>query len=571
MKKIAIIGSGPTGIYTAFYLAKNAPGLALTMFESQAEAGKGTPYHQDWNDEQMLSNIASIELPPINETLLQWMENQTEHTLDKWGLVRAELHDRAFFPRVALGEYFKAQLHQLIHAMEETENTFTLKTQHRVDDVIVNAEGLQLKSTNAEGITTLEMFDFVVMATGHVWPKKTEIRPGYFLSPWPASSLSTIGNCHVGIRGTSLSGIDAVVALSVGRGSFWRDAEGKLEYVLEPGSEDFRMTMLSRKGLLPEADFYYPIPYEPMKIFTPQAIQSLLAATPKKDLLDAVYLLFKAQLTESDPDYASHINLQNAGLKDFSRAYFHEREQHETFAWARINLAEAKENQEKQITVGWRYAILRMHEVIKNIVPQLSAADHKRFNQFLKPVFVDDYATVPHESIERLLALHEAGILEVLSVGEDYTVDTKRPEGGAMLTLDDATIHFPAFIEAMGQRALSVHEFPFPSLWEQGIIQNATAEHIFYTPLGKRIKQPVEIGGIDLDNDFHPVSDSPHTDHLYCLSIPFMLSQFPFSQGITSSHEMGKQVAEDIIQQISDTSVSMPKTTPHNQPLPMAG
>lgn len=553
MKTIAIIGSGPTGIYTAMHLAQSGEAFSLTMFESQKEAGKGTPYHQDWNDEQMLSNIASIELPPIHETLLAWVERQSDDQLDQWGVLREEMHERTFFPRVTLGEYFKAQLLRLNDDFQAKGQSFTLKARHHVEDVRVGDEDITLHIKNLENAETYtQSFDYVVMATGHVWPKETEIRPGYFLSPWPASALGTIRPCHVGVRGTSLSGIDAVVALARGFGAFWRDDAQKLSYKIEPGNEAFRVTMLSRKGLLPEADFYYPIPYEPMGIFTPDTIESVLAEAPPHALLDRIFDLFKAQLTESDPAYAEKLGLADAGLEAFTQRYFQEREANDTFEWARKNLAEAQHHQQRQITVQWRYTILRMHEVIKNIVPHLSAEDYKRFNRFLKPVFVDDYATVPHESIERLLALREAGLLDVVSVGEDYVVDTKCAAGGAHLSCGALEIHFPAFIEAMGQRALSVHEFPFPSLWEQGIIQNATAEHISYTPLGKRVKKPVEIGGIQLDGEFHPVSDSPYAERLYCLSIPFMLSQFPFAQGITSSHEMGQQVALDIIRHITE-------------------
>ena len=68
---IAIIGSGPTGIYTLKGLVGAKRPLSVTVFEVEADAGKGTPYHPDINDQAMLANIASIELPPICETLVR--------------------------------------------------------------------------------------------------------------------------------------------------------------------------------------------------------------------------------------------------------------------------------------------------------------------------------------------------------------------------------------------------------------------------------------------------------------------------------------------------------------------
>lgn len=49
MKKIAIIGSGPTGIYTFYSLLKNASPLSVSVFEQADEAGVGMPYNDDDN------------------------------------------------------------------------------------------------------------------------------------------------------------------------------------------------------------------------------------------------------------------------------------------------------------------------------------------------------------------------------------------------------------------------------------------------------------------------------------------------------------------------------------------
>ena len=54
--RIAIIGSGPTGIYTLSGLVGAERPLVITIFEIEAEAGKGTPYHPDINDQAMLVN-----------------------------------------------------------------------------------------------------------------------------------------------------------------------------------------------------------------------------------------------------------------------------------------------------------------------------------------------------------------------------------------------------------------------------------------------------------------------------------------------------------------------------------
>ena len=72
--KVAFVGSGPTAIYTLRALASDATEpFDLTIFEEQAYVGRGTPYRPGWNDPAMLSNIASVEIPPIEETLIDWL------------------------------------------------------------------------------------------------------------------------------------------------------------------------------------------------------------------------------------------------------------------------------------------------------------------------------------------------------------------------------------------------------------------------------------------------------------------------------------------------------------------
>ncbi|MFX4316309.1 FAD-NAD(P)-binding protein, partial [Enterobacter sp. 63] len=81
MKKIAIIGSGPTGIYTFFSLLNNKTPLSISVFEQEKEAGVGMPYSAEDNSRLMLANIASIEIPPLFITYLDWLKTQSQTCL----------------------------------------------------------------------------------------------------------------------------------------------------------------------------------------------------------------------------------------------------------------------------------------------------------------------------------------------------------------------------------------------------------------------------------------------------------------------------------------------------------
>jgi len=163
----------------------------------------------------------------------------------------------------------------------------------------------------------------VVLATGHCWPEEPEARPGYFLSPFPATALQRIPATTVGVRGSSLTAIDAAVAIAVAHGSFVETDDGGVMYRTNPGSESLRIVMMSRKGLLPEAD-YHPVPYEALAICTPQAIEALIDQACDT-LLDEAYALFKRELAHADSQYAARVNLDELELEDFADRYFADR------------------------------------------------------------------------------------------------------------------------------------------------------------------------------------------------------------------------------------------------------
>ncbi|POV70374.1 FAD/NAD(P) binding domain-containing protein, partial [Acinetobacter sp. ACNIH4] len=222
--------------------------------------------------------------------------------------------------------------------------------------------------------------------------------------------------CRVGIMGTSLSGIDAAMAVAIQHGTFFETEDKRLHFNLEEDSKALQMVLMSRSGILPEADFYCPIPYEPLTVVTERAIESEIAAGPQ-GLLDRVFALMAKELTLADPRWSEQIALSTLDADSFFAAWFADRKKQDPFRWAEANLNEVERNKRDRRTVPWRYTILRLHEAIQPIVPWLDEQDSVRFEAGLARIFIDNYAAVPSQSIRRLLALREAGILSVLALG----------------------------------------------------------------------------------------------------------------------------------------------------------
>ncbi len=149
MKKIAIIGSGPTGIYTFYHLLKNSKPLSVSIFEQSEDAGVGMPYNDDDNSRLMLANIASIEIPPIFMTYLDWLKDQSEAHLARFKVDKTRLHDRQFLPRLLLGEYFRDSFRSIVKEARKLGFQVDVHESARVTDIVSTKEGSRFPSTTA--------------------------------------------------------------------------------------------------------------------------------------------------------------------------------------------------------------------------------------------------------------------------------------------------------------------------------------------------------------------------------------------------------------------------------------
>lgn len=506
---LAIIGTGPTALYTLKALIEEAPPCQIVLFEAGVQAGPGIPFNDRHNSPDALANIAGVELPPLTETLNAWACRQSASRLEGWGIEDAG-DDRAFFPRVALGAYFADQLQRMLE--QPGGHRITLRRHTQVTDVIARADGTLLR-WHSEGQNGEALFDRLVIATGYRTPQRgggqplpEEIRQGR----------------KVAVLGSSLSAIDVAVELARSHGRFERDG-AMLRYVGDPG---WHATLLSRSGLLPEADFWFPHPPEPLDLFTDAALARLVSGEDGD--LDKVFDLFARQLRALDPAYAAAIGLDQADADSFARLHFARRMASDPFAWAVRDLADARRSHRLKRIEPWRYAILRMHEPFGRIVPALSRRDLARFERGLKRCFTDNYAAVPHLSIRRLLAMHQAGVLSVAPLGEDY--DLRREDEGWRIRSGGIEHHFDAMSDARGQQALGLPDFPFPSLRLQ-LCAHAQAH------------QRDGSEGLAPDSGAHGYmldTGDAALSRIHCLALPFLLKRHPFIQGLVESAAMAR-------------------------------
>ena len=513
--RIAIVGTGPTGIYSFKHLMTGALPLHISLYEMGATLGIGMPYSPETASKHMLANIASIEIPPVTRSYLDWLRAKGPQKMRDYGLDPAAVDERTFTPRLLLGEYFHDELAALIAEARARGVTVDACPACRVTDVIRTDTGLRV---TCDGGAHEGVFDKVILATGHVFEEDDDLTDHYFPNPWSGLLQVDVPAARVGILGTSLSAIDAAMAVATQHGQFSRKGE-ELVFTPSPDSAGLYITLMSWSGILPEADFYCPLPYEPLRVMT---LDALAKALQEKDKFAAVYALFRDEIAAADPAWAAETGLAGLDAEGFHDAYFRDRETHDAFKWARANLEEVERNKAEKRTVAWRYAILRMHEQVETIVPELSEDELELFNATLKKVFVDNYAAVPSESIRRLLALRDAGVLGILALGEDY--DMVHEDDRTVITAQGKVHVFDIFIDARGQGAMTSADLPFPAL------RDALVEGGFDTP--------------DIGEDYGLMAVEGYAGRLYMAALPFLMQDQPFVQGITACADIGQTIAQ---------------------------
>jgi len=510
---IAIVGAGPTAVYALAALQREGRAHHVTLFEAGGQPGQGIPFTPQNNGAHMLANIAGFELPPVDETLNAWATRQSADRQAMLGLAGAAHDDRAFFPRMALGAYYADQLGRLI-APGAGPCRVDLHCHAEVQDIIARPDGVRVEwlqgGAAPGGKTQAQDFDVVIVASGYGKPDVGARLAG--------ASARGAGGRRVAVLGSSLSAIDAAVELAVRHGTFIEQGDGSLRYIIE---RPFAVTFVSRGGLLPEADFWVPDTAPPLRHCTEHALAALVQG--EEGDLDRAFALFVRELAEADPAYAQALNLEGLDADSFAGAHFATRMAADPFAYARENLAEAQASHAQRMPSPWRHAILRMHEAFATIVPKLAPRDLQRFGQGLKRVFVDNYAAVPHLSVQRLLALHEAGVLSVQRLGDGHAV-ARGADGAWTIGGED---RFDDVIDARGQAPLGLEDFPFPTL-RLHICAQALAQtrewHEGLAPSQGHVLDP----------------EDPALSRVHVLSLPFLLHRHPFIQGLTESAAMAR-------------------------------
>lgn len=562
-KRIAILGGGPSGLFVFKKLLESGrKDLDIHIFETKKQLGAGMPYSVDGANMEHITNVSDNEIPKIVTSIEEWIETIPAETLLQYKIEKEKFNEYKVLPRLLFGQYLAAQFALLLDNARKKGMQVTLHLSIRVIDISEMRGTTRI--TTAE--STEHVFDHVVVCTGHNWPVRHEGNvPGFFDSPYPPAKLAITANHPVAIKGSSLTAIDAIRTLARHNGTFEKNKNGKLTFKTFAESPAFRMVMHSRSGMLPAVRFHLEEPQVSTdSLLTPEEIDKNIADNDGFLSLDFVFEKdFKEQFRKKDPDFFARI--KDMSLEDFVETMMDFRESKEPFALFREEYNEAAKSIRNRESIYWKEVLAVLSFAMNYPAKYLAAEDMIRLQKVLMPLISIVIAFVPQSSCEELLALHEAGKLDIVPVGAESHVEADE-RGGAMYHYSDEkgkekSVHYKTFVDCVGQPHLSFEDFPFKSLIENKAICPAKLK-FRSAEEGKKVltEQPaliekeksgtyfLKVPGITITDHFQIVNPKGKASRrIYIMAVPYIGGYNPDYSGLDFCEEASGKIVENLL------------------------
>jgi hypothetical protein len=560
--RIAIIGGGPSALfmYKRFVEAKRED-VEISIFERKRQLGSGMPYSTEGANYEHITNVSDNEIPTIVCHIADWVKTLPADYLAQFNIDPTHFNEYRVLPRLFFGEYLSAQFDLLKQIADEQE----LKT-----NIYLNSDVIDIVDLPKENLVKVKLadestytFDKIIVCTGHNWPKKHEGKiKGYFDTPYPPSKIALQINHPVAIKGSSLTAIDAIRTLSRKNGRFELDKNDELTYILNKQSEGFKLVMHSKNGMLPAVRFHLEDPRLSGKsLLSKEEIQAHRLENEGFISLDYIFNKdFKGIIKTKDPAFYSQI--VGMSLEEFVGFLMELRERLDPFQLLKAEYLEAEKSIKRKQSVYWKELLAMLSFAMNYPAKYLAAEDMLRLQKTLMPLISIVIAFVPQGSASELLALHKAGVLDLIAVGSDSEIEIKE-DGGIIYHYKaengkSEAAYYKTFIDCVGQPHLNYNQFPFKSLVDDRTISSAklkfkqggeaaridNEEVVELTETGDYY---LKVPGIAINDNFNVVDEyGAFNDRIFIMAVPYIGGFNPDYSGLDFSEEASARIIESV-------------------------
>ncbi len=564
-KRIAILGGGPSGLFMYKRLVEaNRQDFEIHIFERKGQLGLGMPYSEEGACDEHITNVSDNEIPQMVSSIEEWVKIAPASLLQRFNINPHNFNEYKVLPRLFFGNYLNAQFSLLQAKAEKAGISTIIHPESNVKDLI-DKPGFDEVWVDVSGKGIIK-FEVVIVCTGHHWPVKHEGKvSGYYDAPYPPAKLAMKLNHPVAIKGSSLTAIDAIRTLSRHNGVYEEAKDGVLSYHLARESSGFRMMMHSRSGLLPAIRFHL----EDSHLMNDALLseEDIAAHRVQNEGFLSLDFIFEKNFKEMfrDKDPAFHQYIQNMTIEEFVDAMMELRERLDPFQLFRAEYAEAEKSIKRKESVYWKEMLAVLSFAMNYPAKHLSAEDMLRLQKVLMPLISIVIAFAPQSSSRELLALHEAGVLDLVAVGAESTIEPMDEGGVTYHYTDEAgkdqAVYYQTFINCVGQPHLSFDQFPFKSLVNDGTLSPASLkfrsakcakewmssgdEKMILEANGEyRLKVP----GVTI-NDVFQVVDSygAFNPRIYIMAVPYIGGFNPDYSGLDFCEAASAKIIESLI------------------------
>lgn len=562
-KKIAIIGGGPTALFTYKRLIESEiNSVEISIFEKKSHLGFGMPYSPEGANDEHVTNVSDNEIPTIVTSIADWVQTVSKDILDRFSIDPSRFNEYQVLPRLFFGMYLEAQFTLL----QEIANKKGFITKIHLQTTVVDVK--ETNATSIEVISETESFtdfDFAILCMGHTWPKTHEGKiAGYYDSPYPPKKLQQKLNHSVAIKGSSLTAIDAIRTISRANGTFEKDKNNILKYSVGNESPNFKIVMHSRSGMLPAVRFHLSDSHlSNDSLLSEEEITDHIKNNNGFLSLDYIFEEdFKKPIFEHDVEFYNRI--KNLTLEEFVEEMMILRETLEPFQLLKAEYTEAEKSIKRHESVYWKEMLAVLSFAMNHPAKHLSAEDMLRLQKTLAPLISIVIAFVPQSSCEELMALYNAAILEIISVGSDSYVEPNKKLGATYHFSDEKNIKneisYDTFIDCVGQPHLNYKDFPFKSLAEQEIISPAQLKFsdpnsgkMAYESDAENVEKVddenfyLNVSGIAINDNFQVLNRAgAFNNKFYVLAVPYIGGFNPDYSGLDFSEASSLKVINTI-------------------------
>lgn len=561
---IAILGGGPSGLFMFKRLVDSGKtAISIKIFERKKKLGSGMPYSAEGANDEHITNVSSNEIPMLVTSLADWIKSVPKDTLDKFHIDPSRFNEYKVLPRLLFGQYLTAQFDLLQKQARENGIGYEVYYNTLVTDIIDHPDKETVTVvTNDKGHFE---FDQVIICTGHNWPHKHEGKiPGFFDSPYPPVKLGLKLDHPVAIKGSSLTAVDAIRTLARHNGTFDKDHNGKLFYELLDHSPNFKLVLHTRNGMLPAVRFHLEDSHlSNDSLLSEEEIAEHIARNNGFLSLDYVFEKdFKDPIKEKQPEFYEKI--KDMSLEEFVNAMMDLRERLDPFQLLKAEYAEAEKSIRKKESIYWKEMLGVLSFALNYPAKHLSAEDMQRLQKTLTPLISIVIAYIPQSSSEELLAMHQAGVLDLIPVGDDSQVEAIA-EGGATYHYTDESgtqlsSHYHTYVDCVGQPHLAYEDFPFKSLLDNRTISPAklkfrsAAEGQKAMDEGKEVTKDqngdyyLKVSGITINDHFQVVDAyGAFNDRIYIMAVPYIGGYNPDYSGLDFSEAASAAIIKRLL------------------------